>query len=277
MSKIEWTDVTWNPLSGCTRVSEGCRHCYAEKMSGRLEAMGQTKYEGAAKDGRWTGEIRFHPRVLSAPMKWRKPRRVFVCSMSDIFHPDVDDDWIDQIFSVMAGAHAHTFQVLTKRPERAAEWFKRYDGLALSPHDHHAETRMEIGTMPLPNVWLGTSVEDQATADERIPYLLQCPAAVRFVSYEPALGPLWLHRGHQLCPTHDFASGFCSSPCPDIISLDWIIAGGESGPYWRKANPDWFRLVRDECAEAGMAFFMKQMSGKRPIPEDLKVREFPNA
>lgn len=349
MSNIEWTDATWNPIAGCTRVSAGCRHCYAERMTAtRLAHL--DKYEGLAvmRDGepRWTGEIRFHPDVLDQPLRWRKPRRVFVCSMSDLFHEGVSDEQIAAVFGVMAAAPDHTFQVLTKRPERAVQWFKwvgRYDerlrGYPLTVQaleKHLASFGIEAVAptvdWPLPNVWLGTSVEDQATADERIPHLLRSPAAVRFVSYEPALGPVdfdggdydgpgWLRGWHCEADHHPYCDGDCSGDCPVPVQVknpervDWVICGGESGPHARPAHPQWFRDVRDQCAEAGVAFFMKQMGrhldirasqegfavgslvrfDTRPVsyeyhafsllslkgdqmrewPEDLRVREYP--
>jgi len=175
MSKIQWTEKTWNPLVGCSRVSEGCRHCYAERTAFRLAACGRPQYKGLTKKTKngeihWTGKVRLLESALDKPLHWKKPSRIFVNSMSDLFHEKAEDSWIEHIFSVMAEAPQHTFQVLTKRPERMLEWIRR------------------ARPVPLPNVWLGVSVENQEMAEERLPLLIQTPAAVRWVSYEPAPG-----------------------------------------------------------------------------------------
>ncbi len=272
-SKIEWTDASWNPIRGCSRVSEGCCNCYAERVSARFSGPGQP-YEGLAemketiqprgqewnanwrvKEPRWTGEIRFIPELLERPLHWRRPRKIFVNSMSDLFHEKVPQDWIAQIFNVMWRCPRHTFQILTKRPERMRE--------VMADLTAHSMMFMD---KPLPNVWLGVSVEDQATADARIPLLLQTPAAVRWVSYEPALAPV------------DFAGKRCwlslSDPARQGILtgddhfLNWIVAGGESGLGARPSHPDWFRAVRDQCAAAGVPFFFKQW-GEWSMPDKM--------
>ena len=209
---IAWTDESWNPVRGCSRVSEGCRNCYAETMAARFSGVGQP-YEGLAKmtpsGPRWTGEVRLVSEHLADPLRWKRPRRVFVNSMSDLFHEKLPDEVIAAVFGIMSAASEHTFQVLTKRAARMVEWFKwaaseaarraHIDAahfctkLAAEELRESGETKIrgiQAGRWPLPNVWIGVSVEDQATADERIPLLLQCPAAVRWVSYEPALGPV---------------------------------------------------------------------------------------
>lgn len=218
-SKIEWTDVVWNPVRGCTRVSEGCRNCYAERQASRFSGPGQP-YEGLARrsPARWTGEVRFVDEVLRRPLSWRKPRRVFVNSMSDLFHDKVTDAQIRSVFEVMAAAPQHAFQVLTKRPQRMVSWLHGLDGTISS------------------NVWLGVSVEDQQTADERVPLLKRAPCAVRWVSAEPLLGPVVL---------------------PDC-ELDWVVVGGESGNDARPMRPEWATSLRDQCAAQGTAFFFKQ-------------------
>lgn len=233
-TSIEWTDTTWNPVRGCSRVSEGCRHCYAERIAGRFSGKGQ-RFEGFAKGKpndyhgqsgkgrtnwtwRWTGKVELIPSKLDEPLHWRKPRRIFVNSMSDLFHESLPDDAIDSVFDVVARAHRHTFQVLTKRPARMLDYL-RPSSCALprivslvSGHEPSLAIVLQTGLRlddkparprwPLPNVWLGVSVEDQATADERIPLLLQTPAAVRWASYEPALGPVdfsrWLNVPTQV-------------------------------------------------------------------------------
>lgn len=240
-SKIEWTDASWNPIRGtkgnwhCTKVSEGCRNCYAERMNKRFFGLDYTV--GA-------DTMRLDEDRLGDPIRWKKPRRIFVCSMTDLFHERVCRGWIWCLAKVMAECPQHTFQILTKRPARALETWSLREYLP-----------------PLPNVWFGVSVEDQETADARIPILLEIPAAVRFVSYEPALGPVDLDG--------------CDAD-PDSPYIDWVIAGGESGPAARPADPQWFRDVRDDCRRAGVPFFMKQMARREPIPDDLMVREYPN-
>ncbi len=174
---IVWTDETWNPLRGCSRVSEGCRNCYAESVARRFDGPG-LPYEGLiASGGQWNGQIKLVPEKLDEPLRWQRPRRIFVNSMSDLFHPNVPNEYIDRVFAVMALASQHTFQVLTKRPERMLEYLNR--------------------RTTMPNVWLGVSIENQVTADERIPLLLQTPAAVRWVSAEPLLRPVDLFHVHE--------------------------------------------------------------------------------
>lgn len=234
-TKIEWTDEVWNPVTGCSKVSQGCKHCYAERVFPR-------PYPGRAFT-----DVQMHPERIAAPLHWRKPRRVFVNSMSDLFHDDVPDEFIDQVFAVMALASQHTFQVLTKRPERARDYLARHE-------------------MPLPNVWLGVSVEDQETADYRIPLLLRTPAAVRWISAEPLLGPVDLGNlpsvsgiGRHL----DALSSACKEESDLPTTLDWVIAGGESGPNARPMHPDWVRSLRDECADVGVPFFFKQWGDRQ--------------
>lgn len=284
MSKIEWTDETWNPIAArhretgkigwhCEKVSEACKNCYAEKFNGRGLPNGGTglRYTRESRD-----QIEIVERNLEQPLHWRKPRKIFVCSMTDLFGEFVPFDLIDRVFAVMALCPQHTFQVLTKRPERALEWSKvgrcaeaiitlrtRIEGR--SPVVVPLENIPLGGSWyPLPNVWIGVTAEDQQRADERIPTLLQIPAAKRFVSYEPALGPLhvepWLTRERD--PVDD--------DYQDFQGLDWVICGGESGPGARPMHPDWARSVRDQCAAAGVPFFFKQWGDFRPCwgPED---------
>lgn len=239
-TKIEWATDQWNPVTGCSKVSQGCKHCYAEREWPRLAAP-------RAKPNIYTGraftDVKCHPEKLDIPLRWNKPRRIFVNSMSDLFHEDVPHDFIVEIFEVMAQASWHTFQVLTKRPERMRDFFLGSSG---------AGANVE----PLPNVWLGVSCEDQTTADERIPLLLQTPAAVRWVSAEPLLGLIDLdsERGDGL---HALGCGdkYCS--CGDR-GIDWLVVGGESGPRARPTHPDWARSLRDQCREASVPFFFKQ-------------------
>lgn len=235
---ISWTDATWNPIRGCSKVSAGCAHCYAEKTAHRFSGEGQP-YEGLVEGGNWNGRVVLVENHLEDPLRWAKPRRVFVNSMSDLFHDSVLDEWIDRIFDVMARATRHQFQVLTKRPARMRDYLKDQDEI-------------------LPNVLLGVSAEDQSTADERIPILLETPAAVRFVSCEPLLSAVSLSEV--------------------IGGLDWVIVGGESGPGARPIHPDWVRGMRDECVEAEVPFHFKQWGTWRPIydrDEDPDARRIP--
>ena len=225
MSAIEWTDATWNPVTGCTRVSPGCDRCYMFKLYPRLKAMGVAGYQTAPND------VRLMPERLRAPLSWKKPRYVFVNSMSDVFHPRVPFDYALEMFSVMRDASAkygHIFQVLTKRPGRAVAWWRS------------AEAQFADGWPP--NIWIGTSVESQKYAP-RLTVLERLPAPVRFVSAEPLLERLdlteWLNRG----------------------ALQWVIVGGESGPGARPMSLDWARVLRNQSADAGVAFFLKQLGG----------------
>lgn len=270
---IEWTDATWSPIRGCSRVSQGCVNCYAERVAHRFSGPGQP-YEGLTDaKGRWNGTVRFVPEHLADPLRWKRPRRIFVNSMSDLFHDALTDEQIAAVFGVMAAAPHHQFQVLTKRPERALQWLRavmadwkypkawcvgRADDIgALWPG---WQTTKLDGPWPLPNVWLGVSVEDQATADARIPVLLQCPAAVRWISAEPLLGPVtlapvWLPP-HTDPPIYSKrVSGLHDGP---NSGLRWLVVGGESGPGARPMHPGWARSLRDQCVAAGVAFHFKQ-------------------
>ena len=275
-TKIQWTDATWNPITGCTRVSRGCEHCYAERLAaGRLRH--HTSRAGLTDEhGRWNGLLRFNRQWLNQPLEWKKPRRVFVVAHGDLFHENVPDEWIDHVFAVMAMARQHVFQVLTKRPERMRRYLSeevgkhpgntvierlekridsRWQGKLLTwPWAHKEDERW-----PLKNVWIGTSVEDQATADERIHVLLKTPAAVRWLSVEPMLEPISF--SHML---------YAWPP-----KLHWVVCGGESGPGYRPMKAEWARTIRDQCEQAGVPFFMKQMAGKVDIPSDLMIREYP--
>ncbi|MCB2199676.1 phage Gp37/Gp68 family protein [bacterium] len=342
---IEWTDATWNPMTGCQKISEGCRWCYADTMSKRLQGN-YRKLEGEGtpipagiKRYRDGFAPAFHPDALGEPLRWKKPRRVFVCSMSDLFHTSFSFEQIAAVFGVMAACPQHQFQVLTKRPERMKAWFEWVEREHVFYDPAGKERGWKIGSLlcdcsykvrpspdchvplhghgntpwPLPNVWVGVTVENQAAADERIPLLLETPAAVRFLSCEPLIGPVdldgWLpgqysclHCGYvgektgdqetceecgsvfpppgkkgemvpcgcgstsylNSCPRCGASEGggfgtYGSeglSPTPTV--LDWVIAGGESGPKARPSHPDWFRTLRDQCQAAGVPFFFKQ-------------------
>ena len=291
---IEWTDETWNPIRGCSRVSEGCRNCYAETMAGRFSGPGKP-FEGLVTFGggrpKWNGQIRFVEEHLLDPLKWKKPRRIFVNSMSDLFHPGVTDEMRDRIIAVMALSPRHTFQCLTKRPERMLAYLNQSCGriadmvmrMRRERGDHSPVAPLPHITpgaawWPLANVWLGVSVENQAAADERIPLLLQTPAAVRFISAEPLLGAINLCAIHR--PNTDWRTfdSLRKSTLDGRASehLDWVICGGESGPGARPMHPDWARGLRDDCVAAGVPFFFKHFGEWIPTLGErhgLKIHE----
>jgi protein gp37 len=267
-TSIEWTDSSWNPIRGCSRVSEGCRNCYAEKVAYRFSGPG-LPYEGLVRinaagerEPEWNGQVQFVEEHLLDPLRWKEPRRIFVNSMSDLFDENMKDEWIDRIFAVMALRPQHTFQVLTKRPERMLAYISdadahfRISAYALGILDGSLTGKEDVsllkpGQWPLPNVWLGVSVENQKAADERIPLILQTPAAVRFISAEPLLGPLniGIHLGTDIDPSDNNR---------EYPGLDWVIVGGESGPGARPMHPDWARSLRDQCQDENVPFFFKQ-------------------
>ena len=287
-SKIEWTHATWNPITGCSVVSPGCTKCYAMRLAGgRLRHT--RKYEFLTQPSKagpvWTGEVRFDEATLTVPLRWREPRRIFVCSMSDLFHEDVPDEWIDRIFAVMALAPQHTFQVLTKRPERMRDYVSQNrEGREISERlaelyvSHPqiatrwpltAERAIAAAHWPLPNVWVGTSVEDQKRADERIPHLLNTPAAVRFLSCEPLLGPIDLTAIKRTK-----TEGYMRPLDGRFRTLDWIIVGGESGPRARLCNLAWMRDIIKQCHAASVPVFIKQL-GPRPREICTSPKQFP--
>lgn len=280
MTKIEWTDKVWNPVTGCSKVSPGCDNCYAETFAERFRGTPGHHFQRGF-------DIVLRRERLDEPLKWRKPRRVFVNSMSDLFHEAVPDDYIADVFARMWWTPQHTFQVLTKRHGRMRSLLPRLEGrlrnmerdLALV----HAPTPLH---WPLPNVWLGVSVENQRWADVRLPALMRTPAAVRFVSCEPLLEPVNLRRWLRPVPDCGHVTpedGTCGHPaaltpechrwadCParpqrdDWRGLDWVIAGGESGARARPMHPDWARQLRDDCAVAGVPFFFKQWGEWTPL------------
>jgi protein gp37 len=243
-SRIEWTDATWNPTTGCDQVSPGCDNCYALSLAGRLKAMGSPAYQEDG-DPRTSGpgfKLTLHPDRLDQPLRWQRPRRIFVNSMSDLFHPDVPGGFVGDVWNTMALAQRHQFQILTKRPQRMKLWaeateaagcmWRRSDSLWCGPPK----------MWPLPNVWLGTSIESDRYVF-RADHLRETPAAVRFLSLEPLLGPL---------------------PSLDLDGIGWVIVGGESGPDHRPIEADWVRDIRDRCLDAGVPFFFKQWGGRTP-------------
>lgn len=302
-STIEWTDATWNPITGCTLVSEGCRHCYAATLAAtRLKNLPSRKglaRINAAGEAKFTGEVRLNAEWIDQPLRWRRPRRIFVCAHGDLFHENVPDEWIDKVFAVMALASQHTFQVLTKRPARARA--REYLDALQHPHREREikdagrkagalvgdmpALGLRITALPLPNVWLGTSIEDQATADERVPELIFTPAAVRFLSCEPLLGSLRVDRLGPDRPVGWITDALRGLRWPDLDeggsitshtgSIDWVICGGESGPHARPMHPAWARSLRDQCQAAGVAFHFKQWGEWAPddLPSELQESE----
>lgn len=280
---IEWADKVWNPTTGCDRVTPGCDNCYALTMAGRLKGMGSAKYQTDG-DPRTSGPgfgLAIHDDALSVPLLWRKPRRIFVNSMSDLFHPKVPSGFIAAVFAVMAGSPRHTYQVLTKRHGRMRSLLtsERFRELMVgAARKMYYEMKLPLpGDMswvwPLSNVWLGVSAEDQQRADLRIPALLDTPAAVHFLSCEPLLGPIDLDRFLTLAPRLD--KGWCSTAnrfmdrvddCKCKSShgntyghrIDWIIAGGESGRKARPVDQLWVRSLRDQAVTARVPFHFKQ-------------------
>jgi len=260
-TKIEWTDATINVINGCTVVSPGCTNCYAMKQAHRFPVrQGLTRQ---TKGGMvWTGEVRFHEPALQQVLRWKRPRKIFWNAHGDTFHEAVPSLWIDRCFAVMAATPQHIHQVLTKRPERLREY--AYQAMGCGEH-WLAHCELSHAPMwPLPNVWLGVSVEDQPRAEERIPILLDTPAAIRWLSMEPLLGEVdlspWLgfwEPGEQI-RTPDGGSYTTETPRAPEPLIDWVVLGGESGPHARPMHPAWERAVRAQCEAAGVPYLFKQ-------------------
>ena len=286
---IEWTDATWNPVTGCAKVSQGCKHCYAEREWPRMTKL------VPAYSGRDFTDVLTHGDRLAQPIRWAKRRMIFVNSMSDLFHPAVPDAFIDSVFGVMWAClygrnehDGHIFQVLTKRADRMRDYFRTdrreawarsavHHGGGIDPDGIWDQTMNYDG--PHPRIWLGVSIEDQAAADERIPLLLDTPAAVRWISAEPLLGPVDLSRiqyevigpsgsVHYRRPLTDtkLLNEAKATPGYSAASLDWVVVGGESGPKARPMHPHWARDLRDQCAAAGVPFLFKQWGEWGTIP-----------
>lgn len=264
-TSIEWSDTTWNPLLGCSRVSSGCDACYAINTATIRAGNPHPKVAAAfaglteRRDGRldWTGQINLLPERLNQPLSWRKPRKVFVNSQSDLFHDRVPLSFIEQVFAIMARTPQHTYQILTKRHARMRSILNR----PTFPASISAIVGADI-EWPLPNVHLGVSVENQQWADIRIPALLDTPAAVRWLSCEPLLGPVSLRGWIEHVPVDD--GGY-----PTYI--DWVVVGGESGPKARPMHPMWARSLRDQCVEAKIPFLFKQWGEWAPAPWAVRV------
>lgn len=293
-SRIEWTDATWNPVTGCKIVSPGCINCYAMKLAG-TRLRHHPSRSGLTIDTKagavWNGEVRFNEEWLDQPIRWKKPRRIFVCAHGDLFAEGVEDAWLDKIFAVMACSRQHIFQVLTKRPQRMHDYLRTRMlshrlAATIGAFDFDVPDELHFPNLPLPHVWLGVSVEDQARAIERIPLLLSTPASVRWISAEPLLGPLNLEsidlngggnvdalnirmwedeianwRDSDEDWKEQFLDWYGLADLPEgpmSPILDWVVAGGESGPSARPMHPDWARSIRDHCTAAEVPFFFKQ-------------------
>jgi len=308
-TEISWTDATWNPVVGCTKVSAGCDNCYAIRTAHRMTAnpnpLVSQAYAGTEAGGQWTGRVNLLTDRLDQPPRWRKPRRIFVNAQSDLFHEAVPDDFIARVWAVMALAPQHVFQVLTKRHARMRSLLtapRFQDDVWRAATVLMGERGIDKGrhfAWPLPGVWLGVSVEDQRWADIRIPALLDTPAAVRWLSCEPLLGPMDLQmavpRPCTCGPDQTFLIGETrahKTGCPALRwpFPDWVIVGGESGPNARPMHPEWARALRDQCASTGVAFHFKQAgsvlarewgcNGKGANPDEWPEsfpREYPNA
>ena len=268
MTKIEWTNETWNPIIGCNKVSLGCDNCYAEKMAYRLMHMpygadyqfvlsdnGKSDPEKYKNLPKWNGETHFQKSQLDNPLKWKKPRMIFVVSMGDLFHESIPFEWIDKVFEVIFQTPQHTYQILTKRPERMKKYF-----------EHQNELLKDLGGYsPPPFIWLGVTAENQEQANKRIPILLEIPAAIRFVSIEPMLSKIDIQK--YLTPGAD--------GLPEEVEryhdwIDWVICGGESGSKARPMHPDWTRSLRDQCKKIGTPFFFKQWGEYTPNNSNTK-------
>lgn len=313
-TKIEWSDATWNIITGCSVVSAGCKNCYAMKLAGtRLRHL--PSRTGLTRDTKagpvWNGQVRFNEEWLDQPLRWARPRMIFVCAHGDLFHDAVPDAWIDKVFAIMRHAQQHIFQVLTKHPgrmrkylttnNRGTYWAAAANELGLEPREggdrYFAVPGQAVGGSyvpdPLPNVWLGTSVENQSVADERIPELLATPAALRWLSCEPLLEPV----SFRWAKWHDYSSrapGFTHGHLDGMRGIGWVAVGGESGPGARPMVLGWAKDIVRQCQSAGVPVMMKQI-GANPTnregqphaisdrkgaimaewPEILRVREFP--
>lgn len=270
---IEWTDEVWNPIRGCSRISDGCVNCYAERFAGRFSKEGMPWHglvRWAEGGPRWTGEVNLIYDKLEDPLFWKKPRRVFVNSMSDLFHEKVPDNFIRDVFAVMAVAKKHTFQILTKRSVRMEQWFGSY-----AAHEA-AEHALESGSFwPLPNVWLGVSVESQEWASERLPGLVNSPARVRFVSAEPLIDEV------DLTEVEDpYEGGYFNAL---EMGVNWVIVGCETGPRskTRDMKECWVRHLRLQCRSNDTAFFYKQAKDEKgglislPLLDGKSWSEYP--
>ncbi|GAX38934.1 phage Gp37/Gp68 family protein [Nodularia sp. NIES-3585] len=287
-TKIQWCDEVWNPIVGCSRISTGCQNCYAATAakSPRLQQFKQ--YETVNE---WDGTVQFVESQLSKPLHWRKPKKIFVCSMADLFHENVPFEWIDQVFAVMHFAKQHTFQVLTKRPQRALEYFTDYlPDVGTWVQIPHLQSSVNLSrVIPLPNVWIGTSTENQAIADRRIPILMQIPAAKRFLSCEPLLEEI------DFVQADIFQKLISDDHEWELVNeyIHWVIVGGESGPNSRPCHVEWIQSIVTQCHSSNTPVFVKQLGSNvylnqqrfkthdrkggdiQEFPTQLRIRKFP--
>ena len=293
MSKIQWTNETWNPIVGCSKISEGCVNCYAESLA---KAPRLQKFEQYQKVSDWDGTVEFVESQLYKPLSWKTPKKIFVCSMGDLFHEDVNFEWIDKIMAIMCHCKHHTFQVLTKRPDRAVFYFNDHlpnIGLRWFALGENVAVTFKSQT-PLPNIWIGVSVENQARANERIPLLYQIPAKVKFLSCEPLLEPLELLSSIPV-EIDELIDNEQQIYLNDFV--DWVIVGGESGSKARPCYYDWILRVVQDCKALTIPVFVKQLGSNfihpnesfkhktkfkhskkgdiEEFPDPLKVRQFP--
>lgn len=275
---IEWTDATWNPVTGCSIASPGCKHCYAMLLAGTRLA-GHPSRAGLTREVNgnhvWTGEVRFNQKWLDQPLRWRRPRRIFVCAHGDLFHEDVPDEWIDEVFAIMACTPQHQFQLLTKRSRRMREYLSGPWQTRVIPFLRKWQKRpaghgvmLETVQGSLRNVWCGVSAENQHWLMQRACDLVETPAAVRFLSIEPLLDGMDIEP--FVLPPRRWSNGWANNypfAYPQH-QIDWVIVGGESGPRARPMHPDWVRKLRDQCAAGGTAFLLKQWGEWLPWEPD---------
>lgn len=275
-SKIAWTDATWNPVSGCSKVSEGCRNCYAERDWPRLSKL------VPAYAGRNFENVVCHPERLDQPLRWKRPRKIFVNSMSDLFHPDVPEDFIDRVFAIMALCSQHTFQILTKRPERMNRYWRHLEDEELDRILTREDMVMSTPEWPpngftngpspdFSNIWFGVSIENQETADERIPILLKTPVgrgAKRWVSIEPMIGPVTFRWAKWQSGFKNVEGQMVRNHLDGLRRLGWVVVGGESGPPARPMEAEWVRKIKYECEEAKVPLFVKQLGAAYSDPVD---------
>jgi protein gp37 len=261
--KIGWLNIpgyipqTWNPIIGCDKISEGCEHCYAERMANRLASNPKTKdnYSNVISKGKWNGLATVCYDQVGKPLEWIKPRSIFVCSMGDLFHESVSFFEINSVFGTMSDCDQHIFIIITKRPERMAAFWK-----------WKKQNCMDVTWCPKPNVWIGVTAENQQRANERIPVLLSIPAAKRIVSIEPMLGPIGMQsfddNGSYNFLTGNVFSAGMNEPCVST-KLDWVIVGGETGPRAREIDIAWVNSIEIQCSKANVPFFMKSFGSKQ--------------
>jgi len=296
---IEWCDATWNPIKGCSRLSAGCRHCWAEGMASRFGGPGE-HFHGLTKNGRWLGVTKFYEKTLDQPIRWKRPRMIAVCLMGDMFHPSVPDEWIDRVYDVMCEANQHIYMVLTKYPERMAAYFrtkvkpyvrKGFVEVFSGAEEIEAHRKKHLEAYIPEHIWAGASIENQKAADERIVHLLRAPVLTSYLSVEPMLGRIVLRMPEvgeiEKEPTSPLANPKEWDDYKYWAACDrgvkWVICGGESQAGARPMKVEWAQLLAKQCKDAHVPFFFKQGSKSNwpdfknadTFPEDLQMRAFP--